>query len=272
MHSHIKQRLENIVDNLDQLPSLPNVVSKIINMVNDPNVDFKKVADEIVKDQAITANILKSIDRAIVILGIREVKDMVVLATTRAVLNKVIMGYDLARGELWKHGVAVAMVSKNIALMKKRRDISDEVFTGGIIHDVGKTVLALFVQNTFKDILTTVEEKNITFQEAEKQVMGFDHQEIGERVLEKWQFPPILRAIVRYHHEPQLAPKEYMTPVSIVHVANTLCLMAGIGIGSDGLFHELKPEAIDAAGLSEDELEKIYSEIPEVMQKAGEIM
>ncbi len=286
MHSHIKQRLENIVDNLDQLPSLPDVVSKIINMVNDPNVDFKKVADEIVKDQAITANILKlcnsayfskgkeiaSIDRAIVILGIREVKDMVVLATTRAVLNKVIMGYDLARGELWKHGVAVAMLSKNIALMKKKRNISDEVFTGGIIHDVGKTVLALFVQNTFKDILTTVEERNITFQEAEKEVMGFDHQEIGERVLEKWQFPPILKAIVRYHHEPQMAPKEYMAPVSIVHVANTLCLMAGIGIGSDGLFHELKPEAIDAAGLSENELETIFSEIPEVMQKAGEIM
>lgn len=286
MHSHIKQRLESVIENLDQLPSLPDVVSKIINMVNDPNVDFKNVASEISKDQAITANILKlcnsayfskgkeisSIDRAIVILGIREVKDLVVLATTKAVLNKMIIGYDLARGELWKHGVAVAMVAKKIALMKKRKDIADEAFTGGIIHDVGKTVLALYVQNVFQDILGTVEEKGITFQEAEKETMGFDHQEIGERVLEKWQFPPILKSIVRYHHEPDQAPKEHMAAVSIVHVANTLCLMAGIGIGADGLFHELKPEAIDAAGLSEDELEEVFAGIPEVMQQAGDIL
>jgi len=286
MHEHIQQRIQSIIQNVEQLPSLPDVVSKIINMVNDPDVSFKHVADEIAKDQAITANILKlcnsayfskgkeisSIDRAIVILGLKEVKDIVVIATTKAVLNKVIVGYDLARGELWKHGVAVAMLAKKIATECNQKIIADIAFTGGIIHDVGKTVLALFVQSTFKDILNTVTEKSITFQEAEKVVMGFDHQQIGEQVAIKWKFPRVLQSIVRYHHEPMNAPDDHKMIVSIVHVANTLCLMAGIGIGSDGLYHELNYDAIKLLSLKDSELEKLFADIPELMMKAKDIL
>lgn len=286
MHEHIQQRIQSIIQNVEQLPSLPDVVSKIINMVNDPDVSFKHVADEIAKDQAITANILKlcnsayfskgkeisSIDRAIVILGLKEVKDIVVIATTKSVLNKVIVGYDLARGELWKHGVAVAMLAKKIATECNQKTIADIAFTGGIIHDVGKTVLALFVQSTFKDILNTVTEKSITFQEAEKVVMGFDHQQIGEQVAIKWKFPRVLQSIVRYHHEPMNAPDDHKMIVSIVHVANTLCLMAGIGIGSDGLYHELNYDAIKLLSLKDSELEKLFADIPELMMKAKDIL
>ena len=286
MHEHIQQRIQSIIQNVEQLPSLPDVVSKIINMVNDPDVSFKHVADEIAKDQAITANILKlcnsayfskgkeisSIDRAIVILGLKEVKDIVVIATTKSVLNKVIVGYDLARGELWKHGVAVAMLAKKIATECNQKIIADIAFTGGIIHDVGKTVLALFVQSTFKEILNTVTEKSITFQEAEKVVMGFDHQQIGEQVAIKWKFPRVLQSIVRYHHEPMNAPDDHKMIVSIVHVANTLCLMAGIGIGSDGLYHELNYDAIKLLSLKDSELEKLFADIPELMMKAKDIL
>ncbi len=286
MHEHIQQRIQSIIQNVEQLPSLPDVVSKIINMVNDPDISFKHVADEIAKDQAITANILKlcnsayfskgkeisSIDRAIVILGLKEVKDIVVIATTKSVLNKVIVGYDLARGELWKHGVAVAMLAKKIATECNQKAIADIAFTGGIIHDVGKTVLALFVQSTFKEILNTVTEKSITFQEAEKVVMGFDHQQIGEQVAIKWKFPRVLQSIVRYHHEPMNAPDDHKMIVSIVHVANTLCLMAGIGIGSDGLYHELNYDAIKLLSLKDSELEKLFADIPELMMKAKDIL
>ena len=286
MHEHIQQRIQSIIQNVEQLPSLPDVVSKIINMVNDPDVSFKHVADEIAKDQAITANILKlcnsayfskgkeisSIDRAIVILGLKEVKDIVVIATTKSVLNKVIVGYDLARGELWKHGVAVAMLAKKIATECNQKTIADIAFTGGIIHDVGKTVLALFVQSTFKEILNTVTEKSITFQEAEKVVMGFDHQQIGEQVAIKWKFPKVLQSIVRYHHEPMNAPDDHKMIVSIVHIANTLCLMAGIGIGSDGLYHELNYDAIKLLSLKDSELEKLFADIPELMMKAKDIL
>lgn len=286
MHEQIQRRIQSIIQNVEELPSLPDVVSKIINMVNDPNVSFKQVSDEISKDQAVTANILKlcnsayfskgkeisSIDRAIVILGLKEVKDIVVIATTKTVLNRIIAGYDLGRGELWKHGVAVAMLAKKIAVESNQKAIADIAFTGGIIHDVGKTVLSLFVQNTFKDILAAVTDRNITFQEAEKMIMGFDHQQIGEQVTMKWKFPKVLQSIVRFHHEPMSAPQEHIKMVSIVHIANTLCLMAGIGIGSDGLYHELSTDAVAQLALKDAQLERFYSEIPELMKQANDIL
>lgn len=285
MHTHIKQRIESIITNLDQLPSIPDVASTILNMINDPDVSFKRVAEEISKDQAITTNILKlcnsaffskgkeisSIDRAIVTLGLKEIKDIVIIAVTKALLNKEIIGYDLAKGDLWVHGIAVAVLSKKISLMKNRKDISDIVFTGSIIHDVGKTVLALYVQRTFKDIIEMVESQGIPFQEAEREIMGFDHQEIGEKILMKWNFPDILKAMVRFHHEPDMAPDEFKPAASIVHIANIICLMAGIGIGSDGLYHELNSAALSILNFSDQELETLYSEIPDIMNQVKEI-
>jgi putative nucleotidyltransferase with HDIG domain len=286
MHAHIKQRIESIISNLNQLPSIPDVASKVLTMATDPDVSFKKVAEEIAKDQAITTNILKlcnsayfskgkeitSIDRALVTLGLKEVKDVVIVAATKAILNKTIIGYDLAKGELWKHGLAVGIMSKKIARQKNRKDIADIVFTGGIIHDIGKTVLAIYVQNTYKDILDTVEKNSIPFQQAEKEIMGYDHQEIGERVLTKWKFPEVLKAIVQFHHQPDRAPDEFKPYTSIVHIANTICLMAGIGIGSDGLYHELNDAAINTIKLSDQDLETFYAEIPEMMNQAKELI
>lgn len=281
MHEQIKTRIESIINNIDQLPSIPDVASKIINLVNDPEVSFKKVADEIMKDQSMTTNILKlsnsaffskgkeitSIDRAIVTLGLKEVKDIVLVLVTKPILDKAIMGYDIAKGDLWKQGLLVGTLSKKIALKKMWKDISDVVFTGGLIHNVGKLVLALFVQNTFKDILNEVRTKNIPFNDAEKAIMGYNHQEIGEMILIKWKFPPVLRSIVRFYSDPNNAPDEHKKEVAIVHVANTLCLMAGIGIGSDGLYHEIDSKALKIINTNEAELEEYFSKIPDMLKE-----
>jgi len=286
MHEHIKQRIETVINNIDQLPSIPEVATKIINMVNDPDVSFKKIAEELSKDQAMTTNILKlcnsaffskgkeitSIDRAIVTLGLKEVKDIVMVVATKPILNKFVIGYDLGKGDLWKQGLVVGTIAKKIAILKGKKIIADTVFTGGIIHNIGKIILALYVQNTFKDIMNAVETKNITFNQAEQEIMGFNHQQVGEKILAKWNFPEILRMIVLYYNNPEEAPAETQMEVSIVHIANVLSLMSGIGVGSDGLFHEISPFAIKKIGLTEDELMEIFSKIPETLKQLKEIL
>ena len=285
MDQNIKQRIDSIIGNLDQLPNFPEVASKVINMVSNPDVSFKQVAQEISKNQAMTANILKlcnsayfskgneitSIDRAIVTLGLKEVKDIVLLVTAKPVLEKPVVGYDLGQGDLWKQGLAVATMSRDIALNKKKKEIADVVFTGGIIHNVGKVVIALYVQQAFKKILERVQAQSIPFHQAEKDIMGYNHQEVGEKILEKWNFPPVLRSIVRFYQEPENAPAEHRLEVSIVHVANAICLMGGIGIGNDGLYHEIKDDAIKKAGLTPDELEELYSRVPEILKQIRDL-
>jgi len=285
MDQNIKQRIESIISNIDQLPPLPEVASKVINMVSDPDVSFKLVAQEISKNQAMTANILKlcnsaffskgkeitSIDRAIVTLGLKEVKDIVLLVAAKPVLDKPVSGYDLAQGDLWKQGLAVATMSRDIAIAKKRKDLSDIVFTGGIIHNVGKVVIALFVQQAFRQILELVQTGNIAFHVAEKEIMGYNHQEVGEKILIKWNFPPVLRSIVRFYQDPAASPPEHMLEVSIVHIANAICLMGGVGIGSDGLYHEIKDEAIKKTGLTQAELEELYTRVPDILKQIRDL-
>ena len=215
MEMQIKQRLENIIKNLDQLPSIPEVASKLITMVNDPDVSFKLVAEELSKDQSMTTNILKlcnsayfnkgkeisSIDRAIVTLGLKEVKDIVMVLATKPILDKFVLGYDLGKGDLWKQGLVVATLAKRIAILKGKKPIADVAFTGGIIHNVGKIVLAMFVHSTYKDIIEMVKTQEVTFNAAEQAIMGFNHQEISEKILEKWNFPDVLKAIVRFYQK-----------------------------------------------------------------------
>jgi len=277
----IKQKIESVINNLNELPSIPEVTSKIINMVNDPEVSFKKVADEISKNQSITTNLLKlsnsaffskgkeitSIDRAIVTLGLKEVKNIVLLVTAKPILEREVIGYDLEKGALWEHGLAVATASRKISLLIKRKDISDVVFTGGLIHNVGKVVLAIYVQSVFKEILNAVEAKKIPFYMAERDIMGYDHQEVGERILAKWNFPPVLKSIVKYYLEPELAPAEHALEVSIVHISNALCLMAGVGIGSDGLYQEYSRFAMGKVKLSDQDIVTLYSEVPEILNE-----
>lgn len=286
MHDHIKKRIESVINNIDQLPSIPDVASKIINMVNDPNISFKKVAEEIMKDQSMTTNILKlsnsaffskgkeitSIDRAIVTLGLKEVKDIVIVLATKPLLDKSVVGYDLAKGDLWKQGLVVGTLSKKIAIKKSRKDIADVVFTGGLIHNVGKLVLALYVQSVYKDIINEVETKTISFNDAEREIMGYNHQEIGEKILIKWKFPSVLRSIVRFYADPQNAPDEFKYEISLVHIANCLCLMGGIGIGSDGLYHEINSDAINTIKTNEKELEDWFSTIPEMINEIKDLV
>ncbi|MFC1670314.1 HDOD domain-containing protein [Spirochaetota bacterium] len=286
MRLDIKERIENLAKNLESLPSLPAVASKIIQLVSDPNVSFKMIAEEISKDQSMTTNLLKlsnsayfskgkeitSVERAIVIMGLKEVKDIIMVIATKPILNKEIIGYDLEKGILWQQGLLVSDLAKRIAIMKKRKDIADVVFTGGIIHNVGKVILALFVKSAFSEIIDAVQNKNMTFSDAEREIMGFSHQEIGEMILNKWEFPPVLKSIVRYYQEPGKAPDEFKLEVSIVHIASVLSLMAGVGIGSDGMFYEFSQDAISKVGISENAIEELFSMIPDIISQTGELV
>ncbi len=285
MDLNVKKQIETVMNNLQALPHIPEVASKVINMVNDPDVSFKQVAIEIAKNQAMTTSVLKlcnsayfskgneisSIDRAVVTLGLKEVKNIVLLVAAKPLLEKPVTGYDLGEGELWRQGLTVATMSRDIALAKKRKDIADIVFTGGIIHNIGKVVVALFVHQTYNKILETVQEKKVPFNMAEKEIMGYSHQEVGEKILEKWNFPPVLRSVVRYYLEPDKAPEEHKFEVSIVHIANAICLIAGIGIGSDGLYHEINEAAMKKTGITQHEMEELYSKTPEILKQIRDL-
>ena len=286
MNQQIKLRIEAVINNVNQLPSVPDVVAKLLSMVNKEDFSFKDIAHEISKDQAMTTNILKlcnsahfskgnvitSVEKGVVTLGLNEIKEIIMLVAAKPILDKSLLGYEMEKGALWQQGVVVAETAKRITELTGRKDVSDTVFTGGIIHNIGKVVIALFVHNTYAEIMDLVLKDGIPFSQAEHDVMGYSHEEIGERILSKWNFPQVLKSIVRYYQDPMSAPEEDQYEVSVVHIANVLALMAGIGIGKDGLYHTIADNAIQKVNLNPNDMGKVFSSIPDIIAKSRELM
>jgi HD-like signal output (HDOD) protein len=286
MNQQIKLRIEAVINNVNQLPSMPDVIAKLLRMVNKEDFSFKEIAEEISKDQSMTTNILKlcnsayfskgnvitSVEKGIITLGLNEIKEIIMIVSAKPLLDKSLLGYEMEKGALWEQGVVVAEVAKRIAEATGRKDVADVVFTGGVIHNIGKVVIALFVHNTFAEIMELVQKDGIPFSKAEHDVMGYSHEEIGERILSKWNFPQVLKSIVRYYRDPMAAPEEDQYEVSVVHIANGLALMAGVGIGKDGLYHNVDEAALKKVNLNPDTMGKIFATIPELISKSREIM
>jgi len=264
-------QLKEIMMKIELLPSVSNATAKLLNLLDDPNACPNKIEEILRYDPSLTANILKlsnsayfgfrnrigSIKHALAAIGLRRLKEMIITSCMHPVLNKPVPGYGLNPGELWRHSIAVSVISEILA---KELDIvaSDEIFTAALIHDMGKLVLGEFVKVDM-DKIQTLSSDDVSFEAAERLVFGIDHAEIGAMVLKNWFFPEIIVDAVRWHHDPDASNKE-STVVDIIHVADLISLMIGIGVGDDGLHYESSQTVISRLGLSNAHLETVASQ------------
>ena len=109
--------------------------------------------------------------------------------------------------------------------------------------------------------------QDVPFEQVERSIFGIDHAEIGANILKRWSFPSSMISAVRWHHDPDGAPKTSHL-IDVVHVADVLCLMSGIGVGREGLQYRPSPTACERIGLTEALLEKVASQ---TLQWANEL-
>jgi HD-like signal output (HDOD) protein len=124
------------------------------------------------------------------------------------------------------------------------------------MHDIGKIVLNDYVRFGYSIILRLVEEDGIAFCDAERQVLGFDHAQVGGLVMEQWNLPDAYSYVTIYHHIPEELPpggEEYRKVLDVVHVANSLCLMLGIGMGADGMQYNVSTDSLERLGIADTE-------------------
>jgi len=272
-------RKSKIISKIRTLPSISGVAVQILKLLDDPDASAEEVQKILRLDPGLTANILKltnsayfglpnkvgSVRQAIVMLGWKRLVRIVLSTCVNAVMDKPIPGYDLPPGELWRHSVAVSVTAEG--LMKELNlEVDDEIFTAALLHDLGKLVMGEFVEEDLAAIRSTAE-KGIPFQMAEREVLGTDHAEIGGMLMKSWSFPPRFVSAVRWHHEPDSAENP-STLIDIVHVANVLCLMLGIGAGIEGLHYQPSASATKRLGLKPKQLEVVASQ---TLQWANEL-
>lgn len=255
-----------IINKMQDIKSFPQFVMETMRKLNDPESNAADVAKSLSRDEGLVLRILKlansgaygmsrtisNISEAIALLGYKSVSNIVLAATVYSAMDKGLTGYALDRGELWRHSLMVAYTSREIA--KKTEKVgTEDAYVGGLLHDIGKVILNDYVRFGYGIIVKMVEEKHIPFTQAEVNVLGFDHAEIGEIMIKKWGMPEAYRVAVAYHHKPNELPKdklEYQPLLDVVTVANTICLMLGIGLGADGLQSYIFPEPLERLGIT----------------------
>jgi putative nucleotidyltransferase with HDIG domain len=252
-----QERLLRIIeDELQDLPSLPAVVVRVMQTINDPTTSATDLNRLISTDQALAGKILRlvnssyygfprkitTITHAIVILGFSTVRN---LTTSLGVVS----GFDpgnsftaLDRELFWSHSVATACAASLVARRKNASaKVLEEVFIGGLLHDIGKLFLDQYFPDQYAIAVKLARAANISIWEAEKTALGIGHVLIGKRVAEKWNLPPSLTAMISLHHQTAYA-KEYTEIVSIVHAADYLARKVKIGDAGDNIVPAIADE------------------------------
>jgi HD-like signal output (HDOD) protein len=263
-------RIRRITESIIGLPTLPTVVAKMIDLVDNPKTSASSLARLIASDQALTARILKlansayygfsreisTVNMAIVVLGFNTVKDMGLSLSVFDVFKsgKQSAVFDPAR--FWEHSIACGIASRTIARTYRPR-YSGEAFVAGLLHDIGKVILNQYFQPEFLAIIEA-QKKGATLEEAETGIIGTHHTQIGSWLAEKWNLPRIISRALLFHHEPWSAPKD-STLVAMVSLADHLCHSCGFSHSG-----RLQPASPDERLWSMFKNEKIPIEEPDL--------
>ncbi len=278
--------MDDILASIHEIPPFPQVVVRAMDIISDPNYVVNDLLEVIRLDQSITANVLKlcnsayfglprkvsSLKEAVVYLGTVHLRQVLLSSGVKDLYDRPDKGYSYFAGELWQHAIACALMAQ-VLLRHLRLPLEENsVFTAALLHDVGKVVLSTYVSREFADIEKLVEKENLPFHEAERQVLGFDHAEIGGRLAELWQFPDDIAAAIRFHHQPEKAPKPHCLLSELIALSDGLVLMLGCGTSVDGLSYAMPHLLIDRLKLKRNDIEMLMVKFQEEMSNAREMI
>lgn len=268
-------RMEEIAQKAGDLPALPQVASRVMQLVSDPETSAEALENVILRDQAMTAKVLKisnsalfgmrhrigTLSQAIPLLGFRTLRSLVVAASTEALFRaKKSCFKDKI---LWEHSLAVALTARLLARESGYTEV-EQAFIAGLIHDIGKPVLDKNLGDEYQAVVEHVFNRQGTFHEAEMERFGFDHAEIGSLVVTKWKLAEELEEAVRLHHSPKKAELDPVLCAS-VSLANLICVKLGIGPERDSELDLSYAEATSMLNIDPEQLDLIFNTVEETL-------
>ena len=271
--------IQELVKEIKNLKPIPAVITQILEIVDRPDSSMTQIANVIQYDPAVTASVLRmcnsaffglkhpaeSIKDAVTLLGIDQVIEIVLVNSGAKVLSGDNSGYGLHEGAMWKYSVSSALIAKQIA-QKLNLENTSTIFTAALLKDIGKIVLDKFIQDSFEKITALVVDDNLSFLEAEKKIIGVDHTELGGMIAKMWKFSPRMVRIIRNHHLTDISMVKEKE-IAVVYLADCICMMIGIGVGSDGLAYRFHDQAMTALGMESKDISKTIAQFAVNMEK-----
>ncbi|HKJ69861.1 MAG TPA: HDOD domain-containing protein, partial [bacterium] len=199
---------------------------------------------------------IQSLQQAIVTIGYRELKKMLLISGSLRYFKGDCAGYEGQYGELLMHSVATALLSQRLG--QRLEEAPDDLFVAGLLHDIGKLILGSYVEDQFQVILKTVRDDGLPFHEAEYRILGISHDAVGKHMLEYWGFPEAIVAVVGNHHQTDV--NRHPDNVLLVALADRLTGFLGVNTFNDGLHYEGFATLCKHFSLQLDDIEHLLSE------------
>ena len=265
--------LKDIVEQIDQLEPVPPIATQILALTEDPDSSLKEISDLIRNDMALTANLLKicnsaffslprqveSVRDAIALLGLDQIVELVLFNGLSASFRKEMVGYGLGERELWRHAVTSAHVAGMLAERFGTPQNKHLIYTAALVKDIGKLILGRFVAFSYEQINILVQSQGQSFNDAEREIIGMNHEELGALVGKKWHFSDRMIYIIGHHHlSNELARRDLET--ALVYLSDIICMMMGVCTGADGLSYRFYGDVLNQLSLSENDLHGIIAE------------
>jgi HD-like signal output (HDOD) protein len=268
---------------IGDIATLPEVTLRIINVVEDPKSTARDLHAIIKNDPPLSAKILKvvnsafyglpgqiaSVDRAIVLLGLRAVKNIAIATSVTRLFQgaRPVVGFDPK--ELWRHCMAVGVACRLI-FQKKDKIHAEEAFLAGLIHDLGIIVAFQAFADRFGDLVDRVRQENMSWCQAEIEIFGVDHQMLGMGLASKWKFPMGLRAAIGYHHCPERVSDDNRVLVSAVYLANIIACIDRKGFSMEVRDDEavVTPELLETLSLTDEDLTNLRADLDDSLASA----
>ncbi|MBS1188991.1 MAG: hypothetical protein H6R10_783 [Rhodocyclaceae bacterium] len=243
---------DQVVARLKQLPSLPSAVSEVLASFANEDIEVETLAQQIARDQGLAARVLRvanssfyglqnkvgTIHEAVVVLGFRAVRSMVLAVGMNGVFRaEQCPGFDV-QGHL-RHGVGVGLAARALAPLAGQAP--ELAFTAGLLHDIGELVLASNFSRQYAEVFAYRRERDAFLVDAEREVLGIDHAEVGGLLAETWRFPAAIRDAVAWHHRPAEASADSLG--NLVHVADVTARALGLSGNPDEMVPPLDATA-----------------------------
>jgi len=263
-----KSQFRRALREVKNLPTLPGIIAKLTRMAEDPDTTTEQMGKVISKDHILAAKLLKlvnsafygfpqkisSLNSAIILLGFNVIKSLIISSS----IFELMESQDV---ELWEHSLGCAVVCSVLA---KRLEVSDpeEVSTAGLIHDIGKVAIKMELNQEFEVLKQMVHDRQISMLDAEKELLGVDHAEVGGWLAKSWNLPAKLVEPIACHHNPLEAKDEQLT-TSIIHFSDILIRGLGYGHGEDVWVPPLSKTAWQLLNLTQKDLDEIMDDVEE---------
>jgi len=259
----LSDEMRRVIGRIDALPALPDVYTRLTRMLEDENAPVEAVTAVIAKDVALSADILKlvnssffgprirvrGLDQAVTLLGLETIKGLVLGVQLFSVFDTKRIP-DFSFPKLWEHSLITGKMARRIAQIEGLSpEAQDDCYIAGMLHDLGKFVLADKLPDEYRALVTRSRQENLAIVDAESSQLGVGHAQVGAYLLGLWGISDAVLEAVAFHHAPSALGLTAMSTVSAVHAANVFEHQFVV-INPSYAPHEMDQAHLEQAGLT----------------------